>query len=102
MIDDQSEAGSWAKALPYCQNITITEHPGDTHPFPLRRETDGEAVNTASPSLQTPAPLSHQADNPGGFEAHPASVVASACGCRKCISSALKVGNGVFHGERNA
>lgn len=34
MIDTESEPGAWAKALPYCQNIRITEHPGDTHPLP--------------------------------------------------------------------
>lgn len=44
MIDHESHPGAWAKALQApCSYRTITEHPGATHPFPLRRETDGAA-----------------------------------------------------------
>jgi hypothetical protein len=34
MIDADSEPGAWAKALPFCRNITITEHPGVDDPLP--------------------------------------------------------------------
>jgi hypothetical protein len=108
VIDDPANGGSlpgsWAKALPYCQNITITEYPGDTHPFPLRAETDGAALpQTAAPDFhETPDPLLSSLDHPGGTEAQSASLVAAARGYPVPQYCAVKVGNGAFHGERNA
>jgi hypothetical protein len=68
VIDTESEPGSWAAILPFCRNITVI-----------------------------PAPRLSRADNPGGSEAHPASVVAAARGEPVEVICAVKDGNGAFH-----
>jgi hypothetical protein len=43
MIDTESDAGAWAKALPYCRNIRILEDTRALTPTPLRAEPAGAA-----------------------------------------------------------
>ena len=44
MIDTESEAGAWAKALPYCRNIRILEDTRASTTHSPRAETSGAAV----------------------------------------------------------
>ena len=52
MIDRDSEAGSWAKALRApCRSRIVTEYPGDTRPLPSPGNCGAAESDLAAPPL---------------------------------------------------